>query len=149
MNLTDLSTLMSSSTLLLRVTAMQNLNQQMLITWTLLPKVKVSLLVIMFRQRREISGILLFGKSQKKTSQLGNLHGDLVDQDGILSALQWLVRFSRATQLTFTLEDLILNSHITTMKSLNLRHTMTAIAGLTAGGTQDISTSMEQRCRNH
>ena len=55
---------------------------------------------------KKIQEILLFGKSRKRVNHFGNLHGVLEDQDGILSAQQWQVKFL-IIQLIFIREVLI------------------------------------------
>ncbi len=44
----------------------------------------------MLMKEKKILWILLFGKHKNQVSQLGNVHGDQEDQDGILNVHAWL-----------------------------------------------------------
>lgn len=92
---------------------------------------------------------LLFGKNQSLMNQSGSHLGEKVDQDGTLSALLWLLVFSKSIQLIFTQEELIFDSLIMTMKLHNLRLITSVTIGLTIFGILVTCIFKARRCQNH
>ena len=92
---------------------------------------------------------LLFGKSQNLKSRSGSPPGEKADQVGTLSALLWLLVFSKSIQSIFIQEELISDFLIMTMKLRNPRLITNVTIGLTISGTLATCIFKARRCQNH